>query len=360
MMSRLYCMPEKLSVLMAVILIITEGLLNGSAIAADYTCGIGDNPQNPGNIPPLQLHDVNFDQKMAEALSPGQVLYTSNKYTVNYSCYSNFSGQVQPYMGRLDDFRLGILPGLTDAGLGLRILVDGYGAWDIANQEFFRVGPSYSYNSGPLTVSFRLQLYVKEKITKPLKIYFRPADTVRINSQQGSKDNPGVSLITSGWTLQYIPKCLLKVTVPPIVNLGRVITGGKNFSGTLPARKNFTVRAEYNSPSCGTSDDLSQFSVNLNIRFSPPSGTLLRDGNTSLLISGTDGLQNGLKLQIQDWTLSRNIIYNQDSSFYGIGGGGSNFYSRTFTASLSPVQNNPATVRTGKFSVPVMVNISYN
>ncbi|ELV9468983.1 hypothetical protein QNB54_003387 [Salmonella enterica] len=368
-MKKLYGFTENLSALVAVILLMTGALLfSGRADATEkYTCGLGNNPLNSGNAPQIKLHDISLNEADIEKLQPGDVLYTSPQYVISYSCRSDDSTRnYYPVLERLGDFQLGILPSLERSGLGLAIEFNDT-IWHVkasgSSQYSPAIGPSYQHATGQQSFIFRIKLYVVQKITKPLRVNFNPSTAFKILSQYGGSGNPGVTIPASGWTLQYIPKCIGKVILPATVNMGRIITGGSDYTNKLVRQANFTVTAKYND-SCswsGTASptDLSVFNVKLNINFKPLN-MKLGDGEKSILIKNTDGKENGLKLQIQDpfaGTLQY-LKFNTPSEFYGLGGD-INSYSHTYTAWIRPVTDSSATIIPGKFSVPVAVSIRY-
>ncbi|EFP3681043.1 hypothetical protein HPX80_004631 [Salmonella enterica] len=358
-MNRLYRMTENLSALAAMILLMTGVLLFSSRATAAgnvYSCGLGSDPLNAGIASTIQLHDVAFNEADTEKLRPGDVLYTSPEYSISYSCRNDSVYTSAPALERLNDVQ-GILGNLWSAGLGIAIIFNGT-TWKVSSagdsQYSPPIGPQYQQGTISGVFKFRIQLYVVRPITNPLRIDFNPTTAFKIIYDRGKSGTPGISIPASGWKLQYIPACIGKVTLPATVNMGRIITGGPEYTNKLVRQASFTITAKYND-SCSwsgavTPPDLSAFDIKLNINFSPLDGDL-GDNNTSILI------KNGLKLRIQDPT-SGYVQYNTPSPFYGLGGS-TTFYSRTYTAWIRPVSNDSSTIKTGSFSIPVAVSLTY-
>lgn len=366
-MTGRYRMTENLSALVAVILLMTGALLfSGRATAADadkvYSCGLGDNPLNNGSAPMIQFHDISFSETDLKKMHPGEVLYTSAEYSISYSCRNDSVWTFTPVLQRLPD-AMGALDYLFRAGLGLAIVYNGT-TWRVTNDGSSQysppIGPPYSNGTISGVFKFRVQLYVAYPVTKPLRVNFNPTTAFRIIYKNGGAGMPGVDIPTSGWRLQYIPACIGKVILPETVNMGRIITGGPEYTNKLVRQTSFTITAKYNDSCSGagtaTPPDLSAFDIKLNINFSSPGG-VTGDSNTSILIRNKAGDLNGLKLQIRDPT-SGYVRYNTPSAFYGLGGPTTS-YSRTYTALIRPVSNDSSTIKTGTFSVPVAVSITY-
>lgn len=360
--NRVYKVTNSLDKITGLILLITGLLLfSGQTLAANFTCGVNDNPQNSGNTSQINFHSVNFNEDNVGKLPVNKVLYMSNWYSINYSCYANSTYEFQPALEKLNDFNALILNKLNAAGLGLQIEIQSYGIWDIGNEQYFKIGSAYTGNSGLRTLKFRVRLYVKSPITKPLKTVFSPATAFKIIFKSGGTGTPGVSIPTSGWTLQYVPSCIGKVDFPTTVRMGRIISGGENFSGTLPRQSSFRITARYNE-GCTTSSDLSVFGISLKIRFDPI-GSQLTDTGKAIVVSNTDGEKNGLKLKIQDMSVAgfkKFVPFDGSKSDFSGLGDSVTTYSRNFTAWLYPISNDPKNIKSGNFSIPVTIKITYD
>lgn len=311
--------------------------------------------------------------------APGQVLYSYTFPVQTFFCQAerpnSYTNGYQPSLAATikDNYFENLRLILAKAGLGLRFRISSPGSvggiWEPNNSsnQFFPVGRRYGASSSDLatgrqTFTLAVELYVKEQVTRALKIHIpeSSAGIIRLIWASGVDDEiySNIKYHSSGADLWYLPTCIGKVTIPPLLRFNRIYSGAttSNYDGTLPQGKSFTIKAQYN-PGCGFPDTTTSYNdldLRLAIKFTPEGPG--RVDNKYIYLKNDEGEENGLRLRIRNQNFSRDTTFGQYSDIIGLNST-SEVSSNIFTAEL---EKNPAvSVKNGNFTQRVKVDIDY-
>lgn len=207
-----------------------------------------------------------------------------------------------------------------------------------------------------------VELYVKEQVTRALKISLPASSEGAIRLIWGvGKDSdiyPSIKYKSTSADLWYLPTCIGKVTIPPVVRFNRVYSGATttDYDGTLPQGQSFTIKAQYN-PGCGYPDTTTSYNdlqLKLAIKFTPEGPGRVED--KYIYLKNEEGNENGLRLRIRDMKLSKDAVFGSYSDIIGLNST-SEVSSNTFSAELEKAPG--ATIKTGNFTQRVKVDIDY-
>lgn len=326
-------------------------LLPASALAQDYECHTTTpvTIRLPASINLSQSTDINT------------AVFSSDNVTVKYTCYVPAKGS--PKIIAAGDF-VSTQSALKAAGLKLQVTANGM-PWVPGGpgaSERFSLGPENTDNvakdvSGTATLSF--QLILVDKITRPTRVSV-PANGDMLHIIPHFKGYSDIIFGTSGPSMVfYIPECILKISVPGEIDLGRVITGG---TGTLPAARPFKITTTFN-PECSTSGvDISQwgnFALSLKLLFDSMNGELTPDSR-GIVLKNQNSMANGLKLVIKDGTGSTPVVFNDWSDVGRALTTTSGPVILPYFAAVEPViPGNISSAKTGKFSQQITVRVNY-
>lgn len=349
-------------------------LLIPVAASAGYGCGPVDSAHG-GNVTFAIPSPIVFQQSSLP--SPGQVLYSHNFPLQYYVCSSAEANIVTGFQASLAATISGsyfhdLQKTLAKAGLALRFIVtrsDGTtGTWvpDTSHNQFFEVSNVYGKNSGSLstgkqTFRMKMELYVKEQVTRALKISLpaSSAGVIRLVWKRGgdSESYPNIKYSASGADLWYLPTCIGKVTIPSQIKFERVYTGADKYAGTLPQGKSFTIKAQYNS-SCGypdTTTGYNDLNLKLRIKFTSEGPGETRD--KYIILKNDADKNNGLRLRIRNINTSKDAVFGNYADIIGLNST-SGVSVNTFSAELD---KDPAAsgIMTGSFTQRVKVDIDY-
>ncbi|HFZ8316712.1 TPA: fimbrial protein [Salmonella enterica subsp. enterica serovar Litchfield] len=348
---------RRLSLWGGVMLLLVPVLYSGAARAAELPNGCqlgttytGDKGAEPANIKvPMK---ITLNQDTPE----GSVVYEETLPSMKYVC-KTFGPSVSPSIIGGDNFFKGFSSDLQKAGLRIEYTINGNGPFTPTRTDFFAIDSypqagAQTY-SGTLRGSFRLIL--DKKPDRPLnQVIARIDDILRL--VYGRIGNNYVSFGTSNATqIYYVPKCVGKVSVPAVVDLGRVITGGK---GSLPSPRNFYINTSFNHD-CAGFNDISTwggFSLTLEIKFSA-AGADDKTTSSSLILYNDDGQKNGLQLVIKE-AGSKTVTFGKWSPVSPAITPNDLPLNLFYTASLEPTGSVTSAV-TGKFSQNVTVKVRY-
>ncbi|ECZ8128200.1 fimbrial protein [Salmonella enterica] len=344
-----------------------------AATDTSFGCGISD-PTHGGSVNFSLPTPVVFQQG---SLPPvGQVLYSHHFPTQSYICHARGTNplgfQASLAATISGDYFNQLQTILARAGLALRFRIysagTGDGVWipDNRTNQFYPVSRVYGKTTSDLSTgnqSFDMtaELYVKERITRPLKINLpaSPAGAIRLVWKKGGDDEryPNIKFNSSAADLWYLPTCIGKVTIPQQVRFNRIYTGADKYAGTLPQGKTFVIKAQYNT-ACGYPDmstGYDDLNLNLAIKFTPESPG--RVDNKYIYLKNDDGEENGLRLRIRNINSSTDAVFNTYSNLIPLRST-SGVSSNMFSAEL---EKNPSagTIKTGSFTQRVKVNIDY-
>ncbi|EBW6041348.1 TPA: hypothetical protein ACWV6C_004496 [Salmonella enterica subsp. enterica serovar Muenchen] len=353
--------------------------LSCSAVAAappNFGCGIND-PMSGGSVNFTLPTPIVFQQGSLPAV--GNVLYSHEFPVQTFICSAKepnpFTGGYQASLAATieGNYFQNLQNTLAKAGLAMRFIVTssgGGGTWvpDNRSQQFFPLTKKYGYDSshlstGKQTFTLKVELYVKEQVTRALKIYLpaSPAGAIRLIWGVGRDDNryPSIKYNSSAASLWYLPTCIGKVTIPSVVRFNRVYSGaaGRDYDGTLPQEKSFTIKAQYN-PACGFPDSTTSYKdldLRLAIKFTPEGPGRVVD--KYIYLKNDEGKENGLRLRIRNLKFSSDAVFGTYSDIIGLNST-SDVSDNQFSAEL---EKNPdaASVKTGNFTQRVKVDIDY-
>ncbi|HFW5354563.1 TPA: hypothetical protein ACIBXN_005176, partial [Salmonella enterica subsp. diarizonae serovar 48:i:z] len=316
-------------------LFITPLFCPAVAVAATTGSGCGvSSPLGGGSMNFTLPSPIVFQQG---SLPPvGSVLYTHAFPQQTFYCQAEtanaFTKGYQPALAATitGNYFQNLQDTLAKAGLAMRFKVVSVGAsgtWEPNNSsnQFFPVGRRYGASSADLTTgrqTFTLtaELYVKERVTRALKIQLpeSPDGIIRLIWATGVDDDryPNIKYHASGADLWYLPTCIGKVTLPPVVRFNRVYSGAttSNYDGTLPQGQPFTIKAQYN-PACGFPDDTTSYNdlkLGLAIKFTPEGPG--RVDNNYIYLKNDENEENGLRLRIRDMKLSKDAVFGTYSN----------------------------------------------
>ncbi|EMB8651067.1 hypothetical protein U9U05_002376 [Salmonella enterica] len=316
----------------------------------------------------LQFHNITF--KSGSLPGPGSILYTSEPYTIGYSC-TTLSPPVgggpalkyAPLFIRLGDIQP-LVQALKDAGLGMNLILQESGQppvtwyWNEINTSNFAnkvFGASVPAGASDVrrTMTIRLQLVIADTINRA-QIVHVPSLTSFAVSIVTSGWLRAVQITTSAFDIRYIPDNYGTVTVmPSSFALGHIYT-----TMPEPRRVSFSVTAAQRA---GTSGPLGSFTIPLNITFTA-NNKALTDAGQAILLNNDDGQQNGLKLSIKDNDTAGNITFGQASTLGTLVVAGSGLppppVTKQYTARVEPVAGQ--TLKTGSFSADVVATVTYN
>ncbi|EFQ6967389.1 fimbrial protein [Salmonella enterica] len=338
-----------------------------------YGCGIND-PMSGGSVDFTLPTPIVFQQGSLPAV--GSVLYSYTFPVQSFICQAarpNALGFQAALAATIKDHYFQDLQNtLAKAGLAMRFRIASSGSSGIwtpndSSSQFYPVSKVYGkdeshLSTGKQTFTMTVELYVKEQVTRALKIYLpaSPAGAIRLIWGAGRDANiyPSIKYNSSAASLWYLPTCIGKVTIPPVVRFNRVYSGAttKDYDGTLPQGQSFTIKAQYN-PGCGFPDTTTSYNdldLRLAIKFTPEGPG--RVDNQYIYLKNEEGNENGLRLRIRDMKLSKDAVFGSYSDIIGLNST-SEVSSNTFSAELEKAPG--ATIKTGNFTQRVKVDIDY-
>ncbi|HAF8819380.1 TPA: hypothetical protein G5V04_004991 [Salmonella enterica] len=345
------------------------------AAAAGSGCGLSD-PLGGGSMNFTLPTPIVFQQGSLPAV--GSVLYSYTFPQQTFYCRTanpnSFTKGYQPALAATitGNYFQNLQNTLAKAGLALRFRVMSAGesgTWEPNNSsnQFFPVGRRYGASSADLTTgrqtfTMSVELYVKERVTRALKIQLpeSPNGIIRLIWASGVDSDiyPNIKYHASGADLWYLPTCIGKVTIPPVVRFNRVYSGAttSNYDGTLPQGQSFTIKAQYN-PACGFPDDTTSYNdlkLGLAIKFTPEGPGRVED--KYIYLKNDENEENGLRLRIRDMKLSKDAVFGSYSNIQPLNST-SDVSVNQFSAELE--KNPAATIKTGNFTQRVKVDIDY-
>ncbi|HAG0930200.1 TPA: hypothetical protein G8S40_004256 [Salmonella enterica] len=344
------------------------------AVAAPgFGCGI-DDPMTGGRVSFTLPKSIVFQQGSLPAV--GSVLYSYEFPVQTYICSAQrpnaFDGGYQAALATTitGHYFQDLQEILAKAGLAMRFIISssgGGGTWipDTGSHQFFPLGRKYGFDmdhlsTGKQTFTLKIELYVKERVTRALKIFLpaSPAGAIRLVWGVGkdSESYPNIKYDSSAASLWYLPTCIGKVTIPSVVRFNRIYSGAKDYDGTLPQGKTFSIKAQYN-PGCGFPDSTTSYNdldLKLAIKFTPE-GPGRVDGKY-IYLKNEEGEENGLRLKIKNMNFSRYDDFNTYGNIVGLEST-SGLSMNTFSAELE--KNPSAPVKNGNFTQRVKVDIDY-
>lgn len=339
-----------------------------------FGCGIND-PMSGGSVKFSLPTPIVFQQGFLPTV--GKVLYSYQFPLQSFICNAKtpnpFNGGYQAALAATieGNYFQNLQNTLAKAGLAMRFIVKssaGGGTWipDNSINQFFPLTKKYGYDAshlstGKQTFTIKVELYVKEQVTRALKIYLpaSPAGAIRLIWGVGRDANiyPSIKYYTSAASLWYLPTCIGKVTLPSQVKFDRIYTGAKNYAGTLPQGQTFTIKAQYNL-GCGFPDNTTSYNdlpLKLAIKFTPEgSGSV---NNKYIYLKNRDNETNGLRLKIRNTTLSNDTVFGEFGDFTGLNST-SDISVNTFFAELDK-DPSAESIKTGSFTQLVKVDIDY-
>ncbi|EAP1707840.1 hypothetical protein D6O16_23285 [Salmonella enterica] len=315
-------------------------------------CGQGNDVTNQT---PLIFHIDNLSFPSGQVPADG-ILYTSPPQTFHYRCTLT-----QPYPQTPAIYRSGTFGTAYDAlrkvGLNLQLLVND-NVWTpdtSSGGEFFPLTPEYN-DTTERTITLKYQLIRDPhtpvnaaRITVPGGDYFK---IWPLSANFGGAGFSGVPVRFDGFSLQYIPDCIGRVSITPSqINLGHVMTG--YLDKTLPKQTNVTITAAVNKDCAGAG----QFNMTLHSQFST-TDPLTGDGQ-GIQLRNHSGELNGLKLYFRDPSTYpvKNVPLNTPQGFGNIIAGPKDSVTRNYTAVVDAIPG--STLKIGPFSADVVVTITY-
>ncbi|MLU18655.1 hypothetical protein DRK59_16225 [Salmonella enterica subsp. diarizonae] len=341
--------------------------------AAEFGCGISE-PLSGGNINFTLPTPIVFQQGSLPAV--GSVLYSYTFPVQSFICQAarpNALGFQAALAATIKDHYFQDLQNtLAKAGLAMRFRIASSGSSGIwtpndSSSQFYPVSKVYGkdeshLSTGKQTFTMTVELYVKEQVTRALKISLpeSPDGAIRLIWGVGKESDiyPSIKYKSTLASLWYLPTCIGKVTIPPVVRFNRVYSGAttKDYDGTLPQGQSFTIKAQYN-PGCGFPDTTTSYNdldLRLAIKFTPEGPG--RVDNQYIYLKNEEGNENGLRLRIRDMKLSKDAVFGSYSDIIGLNST-SEVSSNTFSAELEKAPG--ATIKTGNFTQRVKVDIDY-
>ncbi|EBN4581214.1 hypothetical protein DSP73_21155 [Salmonella enterica] len=317
-------------------------------------CGQGNDVTNQT---PLIFHIDNLSFPSGQVPANG-ILYTSPPQTFHYRCTLT-----QPYPQTPAIYRSGAFGTAYDAlrkvGLNLQLLVNDNIIWTpdtSSGGEYVSLGESYysDTQSRPITLQYRLIRDPTVSVSA-VRTFVPGGDYFKIwplSANFGGAGFSGVPVRFDGFSLQYIPDCIGRVSITPSqINLGHVMTG--YLDKTLPKQTNITITAAVNEGCAGAG----QFNMTLHSQFSTTD--TLTDGNQGIRLKNHSGDFNGLKLYFRDTSTNQNVPLNTPQGFGTIvaGSGSRDNVTRSYTAVVDAIPG--STLKIGPFSADVVVTITY-
>ncbi|EAN9728934.1 fimbrial protein [Salmonella enterica] len=341
--------------------------------AAEFGCGVSE-PLSGGSINFTLPTPIVFQQGSLPAV--GSVLYSYTFPVQSFICQAarpNALGFQAALAATIKDHYFQDLQNtLAKAGLAMRFRIASSGSSGIwtpndSSSQFYPVSKVYGkdgshLSTGKQTFTMTVELYVKEQVTRALKISL-PASSegaIRLiwGVGKGSDIYPSIKYKSTSADLWYLPTCIGKVTIPPVVRFNRVYSGATttDYDGTLPQGQSFTIKAQYN-PGCGYPDTTTSYNdlqLKLAIKFTPEGPGRVED--KYIYLKNEEGNENGLRLRIRDMKLSKDAVFGSYSDIIGLNST-SEVSSNTFSAELEKAPG--ATIKTGNFTQRVKVDIDY-
>lgn len=341
--------------------------------AAEFGCGVSE-PLSGGSINFTLPTPIVFQQGSLPAV--GSVLYSYTFPVQSFICQAarpNALGFQAALAATIKDHYFQDLQNtLAKAGLAMRFRIASSGSSGIwtpndSSSQFYPVSKVYGkdgshLSTGKQTFTMTVELYVKEQVTRALKISL-PASSegaIRLiwGVGKGSDIYPSIKYKSTSADLWHLPTCIGKVTIPPVVRFNRVYSGATttDYDGTLPQGQSFTIKAQYN-PGCGYPDTTTSYNdlqLKLAIKFTPEGPGRVED--KYIYLKNEEGNENGLRLRIRDMKLSKDAVFGSYSDIIGLNST-SEVSSNTFSAELEKAPG--ATIKTGNFTQRVKVDIDY-
>lgn len=341
--------------------------------AAEFGCGVSE-PLSGGSINFTLPTPIVFQQGSLPAV--GSVLYSYTFPVQSFICQAarpNALGFQAALAATIKDHYFQDLQNtLAKAGLAMRFRIASSGSSGIwtpndSSSQFYPVSKVYGkdgshLSTGKQTFTMTVELYVKEQVTRALKISLPALSEGAIRLIWGvGKDSdiyPSIKYKSTSADLWYLPTCIGKVTIPPVVRFNRVYSGATttDYDGTLPQGQSFTIKAQYN-PGCGYPDTTTSYNdlqLKLAIKFTPEGPGRVED--KYIYLKNEEGNENGLRLRIRDMKLSKDAVFGSYSDIIGLNST-SEVSSNTFSAELEKAPG--ATIKTGNFTQRVKVDIDY-
>ncbi|EKS5219359.1 hypothetical protein QB938_004886 [Salmonella enterica] len=341
--------------------------------AAEFGCGVSE-PLSGGSINFTLPTPIVFQQGSLPAV--GSVLYSYTFPVQSFICQAarpNALGFQAALAATIKDHYFQDLQNtLAKAGLAMRFRIASSGSSGIwtpndSSSQFYPVSKVYGkdgshLSTGKQTFTMTVELYVKEQVTRALKISLPASSEGAIRLIWGvGKDSdiyPSIKYKFTSADLWYLPTCIGKVTIPPVVRFNRVYSGATttDYDGTLPQGQSFTIKAQYN-PGCGYPDTTTSYNdlqLKLAIKFTPEGPGRVED--KYIYLKNEEGNENGLRLRIRDMKLSKDAVFGSYSDIIGLNST-SEVSSNTFSAELEKAPG--ATIKTGNFTQRVKVDIDY-
>lgn len=341
--------------------------------AAEFGCGVSE-PLSGGSINFTLPTPIVFQQGSLPAV--GSVLYSYTFPVQSFICQAarpNALGFQAALAATIKDHYFQDLQNtLAKAGLAMRFRIASSGSSGIwtpndSSSQFYPVSKVYGkdgshLSTGKQTFTMTVELYVKEQVTRALKISLPASSEGAIGLiwgvGKGSDIYPSIKYKSTSADLWYLPTCIGKVTIPPVVRFNRVYSGATttDYDGTLPQGQSFTIKAQYN-PGCGYPDTTTSYNdlqLKLAIKFTPEGPGRVED--KYIYLKNEEGNENGLRLRIRDMKLSKDAVFGSYSDIIGLNST-SEVSSNTFSAELEKAPG--ATIKTGNFTQRVKVDIDY-
>ncbi|EIS5513026.1 hypothetical protein LZ423_004854 [Salmonella enterica] len=341
--------------------------------AAEFGCGVSE-PLSGGSINFTLPTPIVFQQGSLPAV--GSVLYSYTFPVQSFICQAarpkalGFQAALAATIK--DHYFQDLQNTLAKAGLAMRFRIASSGSSGIwtpndSSSQFYPVSKVYGkdgshLSTGKQTFTMTVELYVKEQVTRALKISLPASSEGAIRLIWGvGKDSdiyPSIKYKSTSADLWYLPTCIGKVTIPPVVRFNRVYSGATttDYDGTLPQGQSFTIKAQYN-PGCGYPDTTTSYNdlqLKLAIKFTPEGPGRVED--KYIYLKNEEGNENGLRLRIRDMKLSKDAVFGSYSDIIGLNST-SEVSSNTFSAELEKAPG--ATIKTGNFTQRVKVDIDY-
>ncbi|EKS2394441.1 hypothetical protein SMZ59_005382, partial [Salmonella enterica] len=281
--------------------------------AAEFGCGVSE-PLSGGSINFTLPTPIVFQQGSLPAV--GSVLYSYTFPVQSFICQAarpNALGFQAALAATIKDHYFQDLQNtLAKAGLAMRFRIASSGSSGIwtpndSSSQFYPVSKVYGkdgshLSTGKQTFTMTVELYVKEQVTRALKISLPASSEGAIRLIWGvGKDSdiyPSIKYKSTSADLWYLPTCIGKVTIPPVVRFNRVYSGATttDYDGTLPQGQSFTIKAQYN-PGCGYPDTTTSYNdlqLKLAIKFTPEGPGRVED--KYIYLKNEEGNENGLRL----------------------------------------------------------------
>lgn len=271
------------------------------SMVGDYTQDVGPSDA----IGELAPNEITLDKSNA----PGTVVFDRPLPPVPWACIGSLATQ-HPFLTPGGSMQI-VLKELQKTGLKLVIKVDNYPPWEpttnTTDDRLALTNVTYAPKSAtdPTLMARglllgRLQLIVVTPPTRPIRAYF-PALTDIVRMHPGYLATVNVLRIGSGngTGVSLVPQCIVKLSTPGTVSLGRAYSVG---SLPLPAPVAFTLHADFDESCDGgfRIEDLGNMTLPLKLRFQPEGNLdLVAPLNTGIVLKNSDGQPNGLSLEIK-------------------------------------------------------------